>query len=458
MNRNSIHIVVILAVFSVIGIVLTQFFFLKSTLSLNEKQFHQRTSLALRNVARHIISYNNRVYGHNTNVEEMNPVEQISNNYYIVNVNDEIDPTLLEFHLIDEFNKQNLKVDFEYAIYDCNLDEMTRGTYVSADSAFSRLSGVQHEDRTGCSVEELMYEKYYNQQHPPKTQAIHNFPKHGKYTYYFGVYFPNRSRFYNSQTKAWYAGTGFILTILFFFGYSLSVIIKQRQLSEVQKNFINNLTHEFKTPIASIELSSRVLSDPDIISHPKRLHEYARIIREQNNRLAMQVEKVLQMATIEKRKLQLNCELLNLEEFLHQCIQDFKNSLPDNNYEITLVNQSVPFRVKADPLHFSNLVFNILDNAIKYCEDRPRINVSIRHTSRHYLLDFADNGIGIPHEYRKKIFSRFFRIPTGNVHNVKGFGLGLDYVKKISDRHHWSIRVEDNSPKGSIFIFKIPKS
>lgn len=164
------------------------------------------------------------------------------------------------------------------------------------------------------------------------------------------------------------------------------------------------------------------------------------------------------MATIEKTKLQLNLEAIELNAFIAASISEFKNSQNGNAYSIELVSNVKSATIKADKLHFSNLIFNILDNAIKYCHLDPEIIIRLDETKSHYLISFDDNGIGIARDYRKKIFNRFYRIPTGNVHDVKGFGLGLDYVQKIVQRHNWKINVMDNPGKGSTFILEIQKS
>jgi two-component system phosphate regulon sensor histidine kinase PhoR len=233
------------------------------------------------------------------------------------------------------------------------------------------------------------------------------------------------------------------------------VIIKQKQLSEIQKNFINNLTHEFKTPIASIELASKVLENPRICEQPERLAEYVRIIGKQNKRLSAQVEKLLQMATIEKTKLKLNLEQIELNQFISESVQEFRNSQNGRVYEVKIESEFKEVFLSADKLHFSNLIFNILDNAIKYCNTDPDILIQIKKRGNHYAILFDDNGIGIPKKDRKKIFKRFYRVPTGNIHDVKGFGLGLDYVQKIVKRHGWKIYVIENSRKGSTFIVEL---
>jgi two-component system phosphate regulon sensor histidine kinase PhoR len=256
---------------------------------------------------------------------------------------------------------------------------------------------------------------------------------------------------------AWYFLNGILFFVVIFFSYALYIIIKQKQLSEIQKNFINNLTHEFKTPISSIDLAAKVLSNPKICEQPGRLHDYVKIIEQQNMRLSLQVEKLLQMATIEKTKLQLNLEALELNTFISESILEFRNSQNGRIYNIELRSVVENASIEADKLHFSNLIFNILDNAIKYCTIDPDIIIKLEENKSHFRILFDDNGIGIPAHDRKKIFKRFYRVPTGNVHDVKGFGLGLDYVKKIVQRHGWKIKVIENSRKGSTFIVEIKK-
>jgi two-component system phosphate regulon sensor histidine kinase PhoR len=456
MKRNSIGFVIIMATISVLGILLIQFFFLKRSYDLNEKQFHELTTSALRSVANHINEYNSKLYGRQTKPIYECQVEQISNNYYVVNVNDVIDPNLLEHFLSVEFKKRNLNLPFEYGIYDCNSKRMVHGNTSKRDSLPAISKTTKGCDSVSCSVEELMYDKRINKSN--KKSKVCNLPTCEKYTYYFGVHFPDRSQFYNSRLIAWYFMTGILFFVVIFFGYALYIIIKQQKLSEIQKNFINNLTHEFKTPIASIDLAAKVLANPKIIEQPERLREYVKIVGQQNKRLSDHVEKLLQMATIEKTKLQLNLEQIDLNLFITESIIEFRNSQNGESYSITFEPKITNASIIADKLHFSNLIFNILDNAIKYCSVQPEIIIRLEEKKDHYIISFEDNGIGIPKDYRKKIFTRFYRIPTGYVHDVKGFGLGLDYVQKIVRRHGWKINVLENSRKGSTFIVEIQKS
>jgi len=459
MKRNSIGFVIIMATISVVGILLIQFFFLKNSYDLNEKQFHQLTTSALRSVASQIDEYNAKLYHKVVKPNEGGQVEQISNNYYVVNVNDVIDPNLLEHFLKTEFKRRNLNLTYEFAIYDCNSGKMVHGNIVKYDSIPPSIKAVKSRDSASCSMEENMYEQYNKVKSKVETKKkACNLPTCEKFTYYFGVHFPDRSQFYSSRLLTWYFLNGILFFVVIFFGYALYIIIKQKQLSEIQKNFINNLTHEFKTPIASIDLAAKVLSNPKICEQPERLAEYVKIVGQQNRRLSAHVEKLLQMATIEKTKLQLNLEQIELNTFISESILEFKNSQNGRIYSVTLESSFENALIEADQLHFSNLIFNILDNAIKYCTVTPEIVIKLDEDKNHYFILFDDNGIGIPQNDRKRIFNRFYRVPTGNVHDVKGFGLGLDYVKKIVQRHGWRIKVIENSRKGSTFIVETKKS
>ena len=459
MKRNSIGFVIIIATVSVVGILLIQFLFLKNSYDLSERQFHQLTTSALRNVAVRINEYNAKLFNRPVKSSENGQVEQISNNYYVVNVNDVIDPNLLDHFLKDEFRKRNLNVGYEFAIYDCNSQKMVYGNIAKNDT-LAEPKTEKKIDTARCSAEEIIYDQQLEKltKKAEKKKTVCNLPTCEKYTYYFGVHFPDRSQFYSSRLMTWYFMNGILFFVVIFFGYALYIIIKQKQLSEIQKNFINNLTHEFRTPIASIELASKVLGNPKICEQPERLAEYVRIVAQQNNRLSAHVEKLLQMATIEKTKLHLNLEKHNLIDFITEAVREFKNSQNGRIYEVRIESTFQKAMIMADKLHFSNLIFNILDNAIKYCSVDPEIVIRIEKQKSHFVVLFEDNGIGIPKQDRKRIFQRFYRVPTGNVHDVKGFGLGLDYVLKIVRRHGWRIKVAENSRKGSTFIVEIKQS
>jgi two-component system phosphate regulon sensor histidine kinase PhoR len=274
--------------------------------------------------------------------------------------------------------------------------------------------------------------------------------------YYFGVRFPQIEANLISQMGIWGFSSIVMLVVIFFFVYTLFVILKQRRLSEVQNDFINNMTHEFKTPLATIAISSEVLKDPSIAKNPERLLNYATIIENESQRLKQQVERVLQMAQTEKADVGLKKERQDIHELIKEAVGNHTAALASKRGEVRLALSATNCNILADKLHFTNVIGNLLDNAIKYCEKEPRIAITTSNSQASIQIEISDNGIGISSENQKKIFARFYRVPTGNLHDVKGFGLGLNYVKLIVEAHKGRISVQSTPGKGSIFTIVLP--
>ena len=244
-----------------------------------------------------------------------------------------------------------------------------------------------------------------------------------------------------------------MLLVIVFFAYTLFVILKQKRLSEIQKDFINNMTHEFKTPLSTIAISTAVLKDPNIIKAPERLLNYATIIENENQRLKQQVERVLQMARLEKEDIGLKKETVDVHELIQDAV---KINAINSKATITLDLQATRSQLAADKLHLTNVFFNLLDNAIKYNTNAPEIVVRSQNVNGSIQIEVQDNGIGIKPEDQRKIFFRFYRVPTGNLHDVKGFGLGLSYVKLIVEGHKGKITVSSEPGNGSCFSIVLP--
>ncbi len=236
----------------------------------------------------------------------------------------------------------------------------------------------------------------------------------------------------------------------------MAVILRQKQLSETQKDFINNMTHEFKTPISTMGISADVLLNSPAVQAEPRLLQYAKIIKEQNQRLNHQVEKVLQLARIEKGNFQIKPEKIDLDGFLEQAIQGMQIQAEQKGGAITGRFNAPDCIIQADRLHLTNVVNNLLDNALKYCVAAPQVVVATQCSNGRVSLSIKDNGIGIAKENTKKIFHKFYRVPTGNIHDVKGFGLGLYYVRNICQAHRWQLRVESMPGTGTDFQISIP--
>ena len=276
--------------------------------------------------------------------------------------------------------------------------------------------------------------------------------------HYFTVFFPNiraESIVPVKFISPWvYIGI-IVLLVAFFFMYSLVIIFRQKKLSEVKNDFINNMTHELKTPISTISLSSEMLLQ-DSKNSAEQVKKYAGIIYEENKRLEQQVERVLNVTKLDKNELILNKEAFDLQELLIQLKENFEAFQPEKTSKLNLNLSESSHILLADPVHLTNVFYNLMDNAVKYSKEDVQISVTTKLSSPYLVIEFSDKGIGISKEHQKAIFDKFFRVPTGNVHNVKGFGLGLYYVKLIIEGHKGNIVVKSNVGEGTTFSIRLP--
>ncbi len=250
----------------------------------------------------------------------------------------------------------------------------------------------------------------------------------------------------------------FIGVVIFCFVYAIRVIIRQKNLSEIKNDFINNMTHEFKTPIATVSLAVEALQDPELLNQESFRKRYLSIIRDENKRLGGQVEKVLQAATLEKKEFSLKFEYVDLSELLENAKSQFELQVENKGGKITLENRMTDPNLMSDAYHLAHILNNLLDNANKYTKESPIIHIKAWDQNGFVFVSIQDNGIGMSKEATKKIFDKFYRVPTGNIHDVKGFGLGLSYVKTIMEAHKGEISVNSEPGKGSIFTIKLPKT
>jgi two-component system, OmpR family, phosphate regulon sensor histidine kinase PhoR len=420
-SRRTIIIVILLAIVSLGLIIAGQVFWVRKAYDLEESQFNRRVFVALSEVVHTI-----RVLNNDSAATE--PVKQVSNNYFVANINDTPQPYLLEDLLKDEFEKSNLYEDFEYGIYDCFTDSILFGSKISFKDGVVRAK-ADH------------------------IHTIENFEPDG---HYFGVLFPNKSSFILKQLDFWMYSSFVILLIIVFFSYTVFVILKQKRLAEIKTDFVNNMTHELKTPISTIGLSAEAISNPEIAKNPDRLSQYVSIIKNENSRLKNQVERVLQIASLTPKKVQIKDELLDMHQIILQAIGTFEVQVQEKEGKITTsLDASMAF-IRGDVVHITNVVYNLLDNAVKYTHDAPEISIKSHNEGNYLHIAFKDNGLGISKNHHKMIFEKFYRVPTGNLHSVRGYGLGLFYVKTIMKAHGGNIQLESSQGKGSTFtlIFK----
>ncbi|MDC3253043.1 HAMP domain-containing histidine kinase [Crocinitomicaceae bacterium] len=453
MNRKTINAVIILGVISVACILFIQLASINRTEGLQKKNieilennikiqeredsinlvhFTDQTHLALTNVLHRITIMN----ADSSDLYES--VKRIEPNYFTVDFNENLDPYQLETWLKRELYNNNLYYDFQFGIYDCFNDSMSFQPMV-------RYNGAEFESDTIVSV------------NTPELEWTRD-------GHYFTVYFPTvklrknlKSKSVEPQTYSPYIYFMIIvLSTLVFFGFTVLVIIRQKKLSEVKTDFINNMTHELKTPISSIGLCSEMIMKTDSSLEPHKIQKYASLIFKENKRLEHQVERVLKVAKLDKHDVVLEKEKFNIHDFLIELKNNFDFNQDETGVTLDLKLNAVDQIITVDPVHISNVISNLVDNAIKYCNTVPKITIKTQQDSKNFYIQIIDNGIGINRENLKMIFDKFYRVPTGNLHDVKGFGLGLYYVKTIIDGHKGNISVKSTTGIGTTFTLKLP--
>ena len=424
MPSRSIRIIIVLGSLAIAGIIFIQGYWVSRTLDIKEEDFHQTATIALRQVAESISKYNK------SELPKTDLISRKSSNYYSVNVNSAIDANILEDYLFQEFEKASLNTVFEYGVYDCSTDQLVYGNI--------------------CNINEDSQEFEESENLPLFDDDL---------IYYFVVKFPSRGSFLVNSMRQSILFSLIAFLAIAFFAYAMWVILRQKQLTELQKDFINNMTHEFKTPISSIKIASDYIHSTLAVQDNTRLVKYAEVIKTQNERLNSQVEKVLNIARLEKDQFEIKKTKVELVQLLNSIVSNENIKINQGDASIILNTTLTDATILADELHLTNVISTIIDNAFKYCDKNPEISIDlIEGINNDYVLAIHDNGIGIKKEMQKKIFEKFYRIPTGNVHDVKGFGLGLFYVKNIIDAAKWKIEVESELGKGTCFKIYIPKT
>jgi two-component system phosphate regulon sensor histidine kinase PhoR len=417
LKTKNLNIIIVLGLVATIGILIAQLLWTKEAFNLEEKKFSQRTHIALLEVVKKLYQ------GTNSELPIQNPIKKIANDYYIVNVENDFQPDILEHYLKSEFTKFNINTDFEYAMYNCQSDEMVYGNYVS----FGDKKGIQ--------------------------KSVY-FPKHENLVYYFAVRFPNETSYLLSSLRFWFVLSIALIIILLVYVYSIYTIIQQKKYSELQRDFINNMTHEFKTPLSSILLASTYLNKQEAIQKDTKLEKYTEIIINQSKKLNSHIEQILNIAKSDNAPMTMNKKEILLVPIIKDVIENMQLK---HSYLSVKINADEITKIDADEFHFTNIVYNLLDNSIKYCEENPTISIDILEDKNKIKLDFSDNGIGVSNKNLNFIFDKFYRIPSTKSNEVNGFGLGLYYVKKICTQHNWKIFASNNDDKGITISIEIPK-
>ncbi|MFN9776325.1 MAG: ATP-binding protein [Candidatus Kapaibacterium sp.] len=344
------------------------------------------------------------------------------------NLGDRVSARVVDSVLLLEFSGRNLPTDYVFGIRDGRSAQfICTKNGVQPDAAESAYSTVLFP---GDIV--------------PKNHTLH-------------VSFPGKREYLMNKNAAILSSSAvFMAIIVGSFGWTMRNLNRHKKISEMKSDFISNMTHELKTPIATIELAADALRDPDVSASADRVQRFLGVIREENHRLRSQVERVLQAAKMERGELILNTSPIDIHDIIEESADAIKLQLESRGGELHTDLRADSRVVSGDEMHLRNVVLNLLDNAIKYSTDAPFISVSTVNTGTHVRIDVTDRGIGISRENQKRVFERLYRVPTGNVHNVKGFGLGLSYVQAIAEAHGGTVSVQSEVGTGSTFSVILP--
>ncbi len=507
MNKKAIWLIIGLMSAALVGIVVTQSYWINYAVDLNEDQFDKNVRLALNNVAKAL--ENEEL--HNYAVDKFfpafpsNPIaseEAIFNflssdpdfenpfSFYkrvpedsfpalaidissfsiqIANTDkiweefkvimaarraqslplaQRINPKKLQRLLENELKGKGIGLNYNFGVY----DNRSRKFIISKESDEDVIEYKNVEQAGMVDLFSSLYSVNLFPKYAPGSSVISS-------TGRLFVDFPGKQSFLMSSVWLVMLGAiGFTGIILFCFIYTIQVIFQQKKTSEIKNDFLNNMTHEFKTPIATISLAADSITSPIISGSPEKVKRFANIIKEENKRMNKQVERVLQMAMIDKKDFQIKMEEININDIIESAVGPIGLQIEKKEGTISQqLNCKNPVII-ADKTHFTNVVHNLLDNANKYSPDKPTITILSRDVKNGVEVLVKDKGIGMSKEDKKHIFDKFFRVHTGNLHDVKGFGLGLSYVKAIMDAHSGTIDVKSELGKGSEFILFFPKT
>ena len=360
-------------------------------------------------------------------------------------ISERIDPKKLTQFIEEELENRDIHLPYQYGVIQASDTNfiIINGNYVVGNMDETSASHVDNPDSRS-----LINSKY---QVALYRSDIRNSPG------WLKLHFPNKKGWlWYSLLPTLLAAVLFTSLILFCFSYTIHVILRQKKVSEMKTDFINNMTHEFKTPIATISLAADSIASPKVISDEGKINRFIGIIRQENKRMLQQVEKVLQMALIDKKDFQLKLADVDLHELIRQAVDHLSLQVHQREGTIsTQLDASHPV-IQGDHNHLSNVIHNLLDNANKYSDHSPEIAISTINMNGGIQIMIEDKGIGMTKEDQKHIFDKFYRVHTGNLHDVKGFGLGLSYVKAITSAHQGSIEVKSELGKGSKFSIYLP--
>lgn len=519
MNKKSIYLVIGIITLALLGLILVQIYWVNSAITLREEEFVKDVNKALINVSKKLeaIEYQRKLAAKKEaqqllQEELIKGLKNNSDTFKTITKNG-VQIEMIEHHksdsLSDQYakiikaksaNGQEISLNFDMSSgsfikrHALGFDSLSTDRGVNASNPLDRIlknlnisfgyespiSSLSSRVLDSLIKAELynvgiktnfkysIYDYYGNSVLPGDPEELYKIRQSGNFVrlfpnniseppHFLSIYFPYKKT-YLLKTMWILLSSSIILiiAIIWAFIYTIQTIFKQKKLSEIKNDFINNMTHELKTPISTISLACEALSDPDLNTNNEIKSNYLNMINQENKRLGLLVENVLKSALWDSGELELKKEKVNAHEIIDNVLSNFMIKIQKKNGKINKsFDAETPF-VYVDKVHFTNVIYNLIDNALKYTLDDPEIDVFTGNEKDYFILKICDNGIGLSKEDQTKIFEKFYRVPTGDIHNVKGFGLGLNYVKALIEKHNGEILVKSDLGKGSCFTIKLP--
>ncbi len=421
MKKRTIQIIVIITSLALSGMLITQAYWVSTAFKLKEEQLDNSVRIVLKSVI-------NQMLQHKNDTAFQTRIMKLSCKNDRITINDYIDEVMLDSLLRNDMNCMKLGNSYYYGIYNKFSDRFVMGNYKN------------YED-------DLLSSKY--------KFSLSSIYKPGDY--YLSFFLPDKTHVLFHQMELWvFMSILFLIVLIISFVFVIFTILHQKRSSEVKTNFINNMTHEFKTPIATSSLAAEMIQKPKIITDPAKIKKYANVILDENNKLQNQIEQVLQVAILESGNQHFKIKKTNFHDILNAVIESLELRIKEDNVKITIQKKAQQPTIMGDKVHLANTLFNLIDNAIKYSDKTPEITISTRNEDDDLIVSVKDNGIGINREHQPYIFNNLYRVPTGNLHEVRGFGLGLYYVKTVVDELWGRINLRSEPGKGSEFILYFP--
>jgi len=424
MKKRTGILIIILSGLSILGVIVTQVFWIDNALKLKQEQFDDKIHVSLKTLVNSLYSLNN----HQQNID----AEGLSACRSVVSVKDAI----IDYHALDsllsyELACMRISKDYVYGVY---LEHEADKTFVGGLYEDYPIQLMQSEYRVSLS-------------------CLHSCDD----LYYLSLYFPHKDNIILRQMIGGFIISAiFVLIIGFSFVFIIYVSFRQKRVSLMKNDFVNNMTHEFKTPISTVSLSAEMLLRDEVLSDFEKAKKYAKVIYDENQRLKYQVEQVLQIAVMDKGEFKIKKTDVDVHKILGDQMNRLEVMLAHRNGVLKHSFAANYSKIWADKMHLANIISNLFENANKYTPENPVIYIRTKNNKKGIIISVEDNGIGIKSEDQKDIFRQFYRVHTGNIHDVKGFGLGLYYVKLMTEAHGGSIKLTSEWGKGSTFELFFP--